>query len=97
MKTYERKMGNTDKMAWSLVGIMCFTILMSFILSIYSIHEQYLGALACWTACISPLDAVLGIVLRQVVCKNTQENTSADGEGIKYRMLVNQLQEGGEL
>ena len=83
-------------MAWVLIIVLITTVLMSFVLAVYSIHEQYMGALACWTVCIAPMDAALSIVLKAVVDKNKQENTGADGEGIRYRQLMKEL-EGGEL
>ena len=92
MGTPSKTMGNTDQLAWCLVRVLIFTIVMSFILAIYSVHEQYLGALACWTACIAPTDTALAIVLKAVVDKNREENTGADGEGIRYRQLVSNLE-----
>ncbi len=84
----ERKQGFTDGMALKLVRILILTIILSFILSVLSIYFQYLGALACWTACIAPLQVGLSIVLSAVVNKNKAENTSADGDGIRYRQLL---------
>ena len=65
---------------------------MSFALAIYSIHEQYMGALACWTVSIAPLDAALSIVLKAVVAKNQAENTSHEGDGIRDRQLIHEME-----
>lgn len=83
-----RNCGFTDSMALKLVRILILTIVLSFILSVLSIRYQYLGPLACWTACIAPLQVGLSIVLSAVVNKNKAENTSADGDGIRYRQII---------
>lgn len=83
-------------MARWLVYLLTVTVLMSFVLAIVSIITQYTGALACWTACIAPLQVAISIVLAAVVGKNKHENSSAEGDGIRYIQLVNDM-EGGEL
>ena len=53
-------------------------------LAVLSIKYQYTGALACWTVVFTPIGTALSIVLSRIVEKNRAENTSADGEGVKY-------------
>lgn len=85
------KIGFTNKMAIWLCALLFIGILLSFLLAIYSIKNNYMGALACWTVCFTPLSAGIDIVLHAVVKKSQAENTSASGDGIKYRQAV-----GGE-
>lgn len=80
-------------MALRLVNVLIMTIFMAFILAVLSIRYDYMGALACFTAIVAPLDACLAIVLAAVVNKNKAENVK-DGEGIRYRQLLNEI--GGE-
>ena len=53
-------------------------------LAVLSIKYQYTGALACWTVVFTPIGTALSIVLSRIVEKNRAENTSANGEGVKY-------------
>ena len=87
-----KSLGTTDKIGVSLVALLAVTVGMSFILASWSIKAQYVGSLICWTACIAPLDTCLGIVLKAIVNKNKEENTGADGEGIRYRQLANEME-----
>lgn len=77
-------------MAAYILFLLTVCIGLSFLLAAYSIHEQYMGALACWTVCFTPLGIGLDIVLAAVVNKSKAENTGADGEGIRYRQILNQ-------
>lgn len=86
------KMGFTNKMAVYILGLLSVALMLSFVLAVMSIREQYMGVLACWTACLTPLGVGLDIVLNSTVKKSTAENTSAEGDGIRYRQIVN----GGE-
>lgn len=67
-----------------ILGLFAIFILMSFILAMYSIKAQYMGALACWTVCVTPLGVGLDLVLNSSVKKSQAENTGASGEGVKY-------------
>lgn len=82
-------------MAVYILGLLSAFLVGSFILALYSIHEQYIGALACWTVCITPIGAGLDLVLKATVDKSKAENTSGEGHGIRYTQLVNEI-EGGE-
>ncbi|RKJ76119.1 hypothetical protein D7X33_15470 [Butyricicoccus sp. 1XD8-22] len=53
-------------------------------MAVLSIKYQYTGALACWTVVFTPIGTALSIVLSRIVEKNRAENTSANGEGVKY-------------
>lgn len=75
-------------MAVYILALLSVSIVLSFILAIASIKSQYMGALACWTVCFSPLGVGLDIVLNSTVKKSTAENTSADGDGIRYRQII---------
>lgn len=63
-------------------------LVMGFLLALYSIHEQYMGALECWTIVFTPIGAGINIVLAAAVNKSKQENTSKDGDGIKYALAM---------
>ena len=68
---------------------------LSFYLAVESIRTQYLGSLACWTVVFTPLGMGIDIVLNSIVKKNMQENTGGDGEGIRYKQLKHDLENGG--
>lgn len=87
--------GFTDRLAVVLVGLLIIGMLMSFYLALQSIEQQYLGTLACWTVVFTPLSAGIDIVLNSIVKKNMQENTGADGEGIRYKQIKHELENGG--
>ena len=53
-------------------------------LAVKSIATGYTGALTCWTVVFTPIGTACSIVLARIVDKSRAENTSADGEGIKY-------------
>lgn len=55
-----------------------------FYLAVKSIATGYTGALTCWTVVFTPIGTACSIVLARIVDKSRAENTSADGEGIKY-------------
>ena len=44
----------------------------------------YTGALMCWTVVFTPIGTACSIVLSKIVHKSEVENSSAQGEGIKY-------------
>lgn len=77
-------MGNTDRLGYILVFILTLGLAGGFVLAVLSIKYQYTGALACWTVVFTPIGTALSIVLSRIVEKNRAENTSANGEGVKY-------------
>ena len=79
-----RRMGNTDRLGYILVFILTLGLAGGFVLAVLSIKYQYTGALACWTVVFTPIGTALSIVLSRIVEKNRAENTSANGEGVKY-------------
>lgn len=89
------KIGFTNRLAVLLVVILICGICMSFYLAVYSIKAQYLGTLACWTVCFTPIGVSLDIVLNSVVKKSQAENTGADGEGIRYKQISSMIENGG--
>lgn len=66
---------------------------MGFILAVYSIHAQYLGALQCFTIVFSPIGTALGVVLGVAVKKSEKENTGEKG-GVNYIKALNEY--GGD-
>lgn len=83
-------------MAVFILALLTVCLGLSFVLAVMSIKAQYMGVLACWTACLTPLGVGLDIVLNSTVKKSTAENTSGDGDGIRYRQLVNDIATKGE-
>ena len=75
-------------MALYILGLLTVCIFLSFILAVLSIKFQYMGALACWTVCFSPIGSVLGIVLNSTVNKSKAENLGPNGEGIRYTQIT---------
>ena len=57
-----------------------------FYLALKSITTGYTGALMCWTVVFTPIGTACSIVLSKIVHKSEVENSSAQGEGIKYAM-----------
>lgn len=79
-----KSIGFTNRLAVYLLLFLIATLAGSFILAALSIRHQYIGSLACWTVAVTPLDTALGVVLNRIVKKSDNENSGADGEGIKY-------------
>lgn len=77
-------LGFTNRLAVYILLFLAAGLAGGFYLALKSIVYGYTGALACWTICFTPIGSVAGIVLSKVVDKNKAENTSADGDGIKY-------------
>ncbi len=92
MDKEKRPLGFTNKMAVFILAVLASAVILSFILAVLSIKYEYMGALACWTACLTPIGIGLDIVLNSVVKKNHAENTGESGEGIRYRQLVNEME-----
>ena len=55
-----------------------------FYLALRSIVFEYTGALLCWTVVFTPIGTACSVVLSKIVDKSKAENTSSEGEGIKY-------------
>lgn len=87
-KGSKRKDGFTNHLGTRLVRMLWTGLTMGFILALYSIRAQYTGALACFTVVFTPIGVGIDIVLRAIVKKSENENTSATGEGIKYTMIT---------
>lgn len=77
-------LGFTNFLAVLLVLLLFLGLAGGFMLAVLSIKYQYTGALACWTVVFTPVGTALSIVLVRIVDKSRAENTSADGDGIKY-------------
>ena len=80
-KKKRQSIGFTNKLALYLMLFLAAGLAGGFILAWKSIEFQYMGALACFTVVFTPVGTAIGIVLNS---KSEHENTSADGEGIKY-------------
>lgn len=77
-------LGFTNRLAVYLLLFLVAGLAGGFLLAVLSIKHQYSGALACWTVVFTPVGTAVGIVLGKIVDKNREENTGADGEGVKY-------------
>lgn len=78
-----KKHSFTNRLAIGIMAMLVCGLLMSFFLSVYSIRNNYTGALYCWTAIFAPIGTAASIVLAKVVDKNKAENTN-NGKGITY-------------
>lgn len=76
--------GFTNSMAIYILALLTIGLLLGFVLAWKSINTQYMGALACFTVCFTPIGTACSIVLGKVVDKNKEENTGADGTGITF-------------
>lgn len=79
-----KNIGFTNQLALYLMLFLAAGLVGGFILAWRSIEFQYMGALACFTVVFTPVGTAIGIVLNSIVHKSEHENTSAEGEGIKY-------------
>lgn len=77
-------LGFTNRLAVYLLLFLVAGLAGGFLLAVLSIKYQFTGALACWTVVFTPVGTAVGIVLGKIVDKNREENTGADGEGVKY-------------
>ena len=84
--------GFTNRMATYLIALLVIGLAGGFVLAVLSIKCQYTGALACWTVVFTPIGTACSIVLHKIVSKNENENTSADGDGIKYAIAMKQME-----
>ena len=77
-------LGFTNRLAVYLVALLVFGLAGGFLLAVWSIREKYTGSLLCWTVVFTPIGTGLSVVLARIVDKNRDENTSAEGDGIKF-------------
>lgn len=84
VKEHFKNLGFTNRLAIYIVLFLAAGLAGGFILAWKSISIGYTGALMCWTVVFTPIGTACGVVLAKVVDKSKEENTSADGEGIKY-------------
>ena len=75
-------------MALYILALLTVCIFLSFILAVLSIKYGYMGALACWTVCFSPIGTVLGFVINSTVNKSKAENLGPGGVGIRYTQIT---------
>ena len=83
-KLKKKGIGFTNSMAVYILFLLTIGLLMGFILAWKSINTQYMGALACFTVCFTPIGTACSIVLGKVVQKNKSENMGSDGTGITF-------------
>lgn len=76
--------GATNRLAIYIILLISAGLAGGFYLAYQSIVYGYTGALACYTVAFSPIGTACSVVLSKIVHKSEAENTSADGEGIKY-------------
>ena len=77
-------LGFSNRLALYIILFLAAGLAGGFYLALKSIQYNNSGALACWTIVFTPIGTAASIVLSQIVRKSTIENSSADGEGIKY-------------
>lgn len=76
--------GATNRLAFYIMLLLTVGLAGGFYLARLSILYGYTGALACYTVAFTPIGTACSIVLSKIVHKSEVENSSADGEGIKY-------------
>ena len=77
-------LGFTNRLAIYILLFLAAGLADGFYLALRSIITGYTGALMCWTVVFTPIGTACSIVLSKIVHKSEVENSSADGEGIKY-------------
>lgn len=77
-------LGFTNRLAIYILLFLAAGLAGGFYLALRSIVTGYTGALMCWTVVFTPIGTACSIVLSKIVHKSETENTSADGDGIKY-------------
>ena len=83
-KLKKKGIGFTNSMGVYILILLTLGLLLGFVLAWRSIDMQYMGALACFTVVMTPLNTVCSIVLGKNVEKKKYENTGADGMGITF-------------
>ena len=84
--THLKNLGFTNRLALYIMFFLAAGLAGGFYLAIKSIVINYTGALMCWTVVFTPIGTACSIVLSRIVDKSRDENTSSDGEGIKYAL-----------
>ena len=84
MLNHFKKLGFTNRLAIYILLFLAAGLAGGFYLALRSIVTGYTGALMCWTVVFTPIGTACSIVLSKIVHKSEVENSSADGEGIKY-------------
>ena len=84
MKRLYNTLGFTNLLALGLTALLTAGLAGGFYLAIRCINAGYTGSLVCWTVVFTPVGTALSLVLGKVVDKSRDENTGADGEGVKY-------------
>ena len=77
-------LGFTNRLAIYILLFLAAGLVGGFYLALRSIVTGYTGSLMCWTVVFTPIGTACSIVLNKIVHKSEVENTSADGDGIKY-------------
>ena len=77
-------LGFTNRLAIYILLFLAAGLAGGFYLALRSIITGYTGALMCWTVVFTPIGTACSVVLSKIVHKSEVENSSADGEGIKY-------------
>ena len=84
VREHLKGLGFTNRLALYIVFFLAAGLTGGFVLAWKSISIGYTGALMCWTVVFTPIGTACSVVLSRIVDKSREENTSADGEGIKY-------------
>ncbi len=84
VREHMKSLGFTNRLAVYIIIFLAAGLAGGFILAWKSIGVGYTGALMCWTVVFTPIGTACSVVLSRIVDKSREENTSADGEGIKY-------------
>lgn len=84
VRAHLASLGFTNRLALYLVVLLALGLAGGFVLALLSIRYAYTGALMCWTVVFTPIGTAVSVVLARIVDKSRDENTGADGEGIKY-------------
>lgn len=77
-------LGFTNRLAIYILLFLAAGLAGGFYLALRSIITGYTGALMCWTVVFTPIGTACSVVLSKIVHKSEVENSSAEGEGIKY-------------
>lgn len=77
-------LGFTNRLALYIIAFLACGLAGGFYLAVRSINTGYTGSLMCWTIVFTPIGTACSVVLSRIVDKNRDENTSANGDGIKY-------------
>ena len=84
IKVHFAALGFTNRLALYILVLLILGLAGGFYLANKCISNSFTGSLACWTIIFTPIGTACSMVLGKVVDKNRDENTSAEGEGIKY-------------